>query len=85
MILNMLMMCCCLTACLVPKRCTAARGAVRADGARPREEFAGVGILFHPSKKQVIYSQRQHVLDIRKRFNMSVCNDYTTPQAGAHQ
>jgi hypothetical protein len=51
----------------------------------PVKNLLGVEILIDLAKKQVAYSQRQHVLDILKRFNMATCNSCTTPEATALQ
>ncbi|KAE8958467.1 hypothetical protein PF011_g30755 [Phytophthora fragariae] len=41
----------------------------------------GVEILINKTRKQIVYSQRQYVLGVLKRFHMENCNGSATPEA----
>ncbi|KAE9060389.1 hypothetical protein PF006_g31650 [Phytophthora fragariae] len=41
----------------------------------------GVEILINKTRKQIVYSQRQYVLEVLKRFHMENCNGSATPEA----
>ncbi|GMF26347.1 unnamed protein product [Phytophthora fragariaefolia] len=41
----------------------------------------GVEILINKTRKQIVYSQRQYVLEVLKRFHMENCNESATPEA----
>jgi hypothetical protein len=43
----------------------------------------GVEILINQSRRQIVYSQRQYVLEVLKRFHMENCNGSATPEATA--
>ncbi|GMF22801.1 unnamed protein product [Phytophthora fragariaefolia] len=41
----------------------------------------GVEILINKTRKQIVYSQRQYVLEVLKRFHMENCNECATTEA----
>ncbi|KAE9039907.1 hypothetical protein PR002_g5234 [Phytophthora rubi] len=41
----------------------------------------GVEILINKTRKQIVYSQRQYVLEVLKRFHMETFNGSATPEA----
>ncbi|KAE8958809.1 hypothetical protein PR001_g30929 [Phytophthora rubi] len=41
----------------------------------------GVEILINKTREQIVYSQRQYVLEVLKRFHMENCNGSATPEA----